>query len=274
MEVNKERKYVKDKAAIISAMLKKLDRARIDESKDYKVRVEAEAKSIRERLEAANLPFTALIDKHKEERAAILAKEKAIEESKALAAQILIDHDSAIMEEKVRKFEKAEAEKLAKELVETDRLQAAEAARIKAEEDAQEAIDKAEREKQAAIEREQRASLQAEENERLRIAAVESERVAKIHAEEMRVEAEKQSKINTEKAAETARIVEVMRQEDEKEAERVAQEIRDSDKRHIGNVRRAAKEALMMYADLTENEAKLVVLAISKKLIASITINY
>ncbi len=167
------------------------------------------------------------------------------------------------MEEKVRKFEKAEAEKMAKELVEADRLQAAETARIKAEEDAQEAIDKAEREKQAA-------ELQAEEYEWAKLEAEKAERLANSR----RIHAEQQAKVDAEKAAETALAREIKRQEDEKEAERVAQEIRDSDKRHIGNVRRAAKEALMIHAKLTEEQAKKVVLAIHKKAIPSITINY
>ena len=107
MEDREQRKFVKDKASLVSGILKKLDRARIDESKSYKVKVEKEALDIKERLEIINLPFTALIDAHKAERAAILAEEKAIREAKELAIQIEIDHEDAIQYNKVHAFEKA-----------------------------------------------------------------------------------------------------------------------------------------------------------------------
>lgn len=129
MENKPERKYVKDKAALISGMLKKLDRARIDEAKSYKVKVETEADSIKQRLEAANLPFTALIDDHKKKRAEELAEEKRIEDLKALAIQIEQDHETAIMEGKVRAIEKkeAEAERVARdEAIKKEALEGAE----------------------------------------------------------------------------------------------------------------------------------------------------
>jgi len=92
MENAKERKFVKDKAHDIQQLLKKIDRKRIDESKEYKVKVEAEAALITERLQAANAPFQFLIDQHKAERAKILAEEKAIREAEELAVQIQVDH--------------------------------------------------------------------------------------------------------------------------------------------------------------------------------------
>ena len=51
MNEKEQRKYVKDSASVINDMLKKLDRARIDKSKEYKAKVEAEAKSIREQTQ-------------------------------------------------------------------------------------------------------------------------------------------------------------------------------------------------------------------------------
>ena len=110
MDNKDERKYVKDKAALISVLLKKLNRARIDESFRYKTLVESEASSIKERLEGANKPFTLLIDEHKEKRAKELAIEKALQDAKDLAYQLPIDHESAIMEDKVRTLEIQEAE--------------------------------------------------------------------------------------------------------------------------------------------------------------------
>lgn len=110
MNDKEQRKYVKDSAVLINDLLKKLDRARIDKTKAYKTSVEAEAKDIRERLEAANLPFSMLIDAHKHERAQILAAEKKQAEAMALALQIEADHEHAILMDKVEMIEKAQRE--------------------------------------------------------------------------------------------------------------------------------------------------------------------
>jgi hypothetical protein len=110
MSVLDERKYCKEQAQLINDLLKKLDRARIDKSKAYKLSVEAEAKAIRERLETANLPFTMLIDAYKHERAQILAAEKAKAEAAALSLQIEADHENALLMDKVQTIEAAERE--------------------------------------------------------------------------------------------------------------------------------------------------------------------
>jgi hypothetical protein len=106
-----QRKYVKHAAQFINDTLKKLDRARIDMAKNHKISIEAEAKTVRERLEAANLPFTMLIDAHKHERAEILAKEKAEVEAAALVIQIEADHEHAILMDKVQLVEALERER-------------------------------------------------------------------------------------------------------------------------------------------------------------------
>ena len=54
MNSAKERKKVKDSAQLINDILKRVDRARIDHSKDYKAKVEAEATMIVNRLTVAN----------------------------------------------------------------------------------------------------------------------------------------------------------------------------------------------------------------------------
>jgi hypothetical protein len=126
MNVPEERKYVKDNAALINDLLKNLDRARIDKSKAYKASVEAEAKGIRERLEAANQPFTMLIDAHKHERAEILAAQKAKDDAKALALQVEADHEHALLIDKVMIAEIAVCEQ---ECIETEACIASDAAR-------------------------------------------------------------------------------------------------------------------------------------------------
>lgn len=97
MEEKEQRKYVKDSAALINGMLKTLERARIDKAKKYKASVEAEAKHIRERLQAANEPFTALIDAHTAERKRILDAEKAKQAAIELAKQIEADHEIGLL---------------------------------------------------------------------------------------------------------------------------------------------------------------------------------
>ena len=106
-----ERKYVKDMAAEINGLMKKLDRARIDKSKEYKSKVEKEAEAIRLRLEAANLPFTLLIDEHNKKRAAILAKEKAAREAAELKEQIEKDHEFALLVDTQMVSERLQREK-------------------------------------------------------------------------------------------------------------------------------------------------------------------
>lgn len=162
MDNKDERKYVKDKAVDINNLLKKLDRARIDKSKEYKQSVELEAKSIKERLEKANEPFTLLIDEYKEKRAKILAEEKAEQEAKEAFIQLQADHELALLmnnefdrnyEQMIAEREKAERERLAD--IEQQKEAAAEQARqneIARHEAArkQEADDKAKRESDIA----------------------------------------------------------------------------------------------------------------------------
>jgi hypothetical protein len=109
MDQPEQRKFVKEQAAHIIGVLKKLDRVRIDKSRDYKVQVEAEAGLIKARLEGANKPFTDLIDEYKIVRENELAKQKAREAAKQLAIQIPIDHDDGLLMNKMFDFEKAEA---------------------------------------------------------------------------------------------------------------------------------------------------------------------
>jgi hypothetical protein len=109
MDQPDQRKFVKEQAAHIFGVLKKLDRVRIDKSRDYKVMVEAEAGLIKARLEGANKPFTDLIDEYKIVREKELAKQKAREAEKQLAIQIPIDHADGLLMNKMFDFEKAEA---------------------------------------------------------------------------------------------------------------------------------------------------------------------
>jgi hypothetical protein len=149
-----QRKFVKDQATFIKDLLKKLDRKRIDLSKNYKASVEAEAKSIREKLEFANSPFTKLIDEWNEQRAKELAEQKRIQELKELAEQKERDHEEALILNKLWDLESADRER------------------------------KREEERQAQIKREQEIAEQAAKQ-----ALIDAENARK--AEEQRIENER-----------------------------------------------------------------------------------
>jgi hypothetical protein len=280
MDDKKERKYVKDNAALISNMLKKLDRARIDKARDHKTSIEAEAADIKGRLELANLPFSKLIDEHKEKRAAILAEEKAKAEAEELLLQIGYDHDQALMMDKIRTIEAAEQEqeRLANEKRIAD--EAAEHARIEAEKNAQAELDRIEQDRQGAIRREQEAKAQAQQAELDRIAAEEraaGQEQARINAEarakeDAKAEAER-AEVRRKESEEQARQQEIQRQKDEQARIQQEQEKREANKRHVGAVRKAAKESLMA-TGLDEAAAKRVVMAIHNGSIASVEIKY
>lgn len=273
MESKPERKYVKDKAALIAGMLKTLDRARIDESKNYKVLVEAEAASIKERLEEANKPFTALIDEHKEKRAKELARIKAFEDAKALADKVESDHDAAIMEYKVRAFEDAAQQQLEKEQLEAQKAEDARLAKASAEMAAQELINRAEKEKQEAEEAKVKAKLAAEESERLRIEAVEQQKIDAQLAEERRIEAEKQAKVAADIAAESARLAEVARQKQEDVAALAEKKKREANKKHKGLINRGILDVLVENG-ISQEDAKTFVTLAAKLKLPNLTINY
>ena len=167
-----------------------------------------------------------------------------------------------------------QAEKDAAELAELRRAQAEKA--IKDREQA--AADNARKEA------EQKAAAEAAKIEADRLAAVYAQEAAEERerqAEGKRRAAELKAKQDTIEAAELAekqRAAAVQAEKDRQEAEkqREAAELakREANKRHIGAVRKAAKEALMNIDGMTEEIAKQTVLAISNGLIPAVKINY
>lgn len=156
MSDKEQRKFVKDQASFVNDLLKKLDRKRIDLSKQYKAQVEAEAKEIKIRLEKANSPFTALIDEWNAERKRILDEEKRIQAEKDLAEQIERDHEEALQLNRLWDLEAKERE------LQREKERQAQIEREKeiAEQAAKQALIDAENARQA--------QLQAEENARLK----------------------------------------------------------------------------------------------------------
>lgn len=159
-----ERKYVKGMASEINGILKKLDRARIDKSKEYKQKVESEALAIKTRLDKANEPFTILINEYAAKRADILAKEKAARDAIELMQQIAQDHEFAILLD-----DKFESETLQREQEKFDheeklKAEAVENARIQFEKDAE--ANRVDIERKAEAERQNAEKLAADTNHR------------------------------------------------------------------------------------------------------------
>lgn len=272
MENAKERKYVKDKADGINQLLKKVERKRIDASKEYKIKVEAEAADIIERLQIANLPFTLLIDEYKEERKRILDAEKAEREAIELEVKIEADHEFALLMNDKFDNDKilAEQERIKHE----DKLKeegAIEARRI-TEEIALENERRIEQEKKDAISRELLAKEQQAQAERDLAAAQEREKLAAIAAEEQRkkdaINAENKRLADIEKATQN----EIKRQADEKEKQRLAQVKIEPNKKHVGLIRSKIKENLMSSCDINNELATKIVKELLK--IEHVTINY
>lgn len=274
MDNKEERKYVKDNAALITGLLKKLDRARIDKSRDYKNSVEAEAADIKHRLEEANKPFTLLIDEHKEKRAKILADKKAIEDAKALAIQIEQDHEQAVMEYKIFVIEQAERER--EQAEREDRI--AQEARERAEREAAQAVEQARMDKLAAEQAARDSEERAKINEQARLESIrqaeESARLAAIKAKEDTKQAAIDAEIKAKRDAEEAVKREQERVERERLAKQQEQERRERNTKHKGQINRAAVEAIMACSDVTKKQAQDIVKGIVKSEIPAVSISY
>ena len=108
-----ERRFVKKSAETINKLLKVVDRARIDKSRDFKNQVEKEAEAIKYRLEEANKPYTLLIDAHKKERDAILAEENRLKEEEKIkeeaAAKAVEEHKLMLERQEQRRINEENA---------------------------------------------------------------------------------------------------------------------------------------------------------------------
>ena len=257
-----ERKYVKGMASEISDMLKKLDRARIDKSKDYKRQVESEALAIKSRLEKANEPFTLLIDEYAAKRANILAKEKAARDAIELNQKIKQDHEFALLLDAKFEAEALQREKDRLEYEEKLKAEAVEDARLQIEADAD----------HARIEIEAKARAESDEAERKandeRLAADKRElelRLANERAEREKLEAEQRAeRVEANAKAEVERKAEFERQQAAS---------READKKHHAKINSEALDDFVT-AGLSKRAAKIAVTALASKSIRHSRINY
>ncbi|MFT6910432.1 MAG: hypothetical protein ACJAS1_007161 [Oleiphilaceae bacterium] len=298
----KERKKVKDSAQLISDILKRVDRARIDHSKDYKAKVEAEATMIVNRLTVANKPLTDLTDAYTAKRKQILDAEKARQETIDLSFSKLIDsameaigQTSSVIEgiiddvacydfnpevfqertdeavkkhaELMGKLQHMLAAQVASEELEARRAEVEEKERLQAEADQRAIRIKRENEiaEQATIEADARHAAQLVESaERARLATVEREKRMAID----KLESEAEAKRQAEQAAKLER--------DKIAAEQAAEQARkaklESNKKHAGIVLAEIKEHIMLASGLNNDTATKVVRSLLKY--ERVTINY
>ncbi len=110
-----ERKLVKDSAADIGGIIKKLEAARISITKANAAAVNKEHASILERLKIANAPFRTLIDDYTAERKKVLDAEKARKQAILVAEQLNLDHEMALLMNKTYAYDKEQELKADKE---------------------------------------------------------------------------------------------------------------------------------------------------------------
>lgn len=200
-----ERKLVKESAADINNMIKELKATRIKITKANTAAVNKEHDAILVRLEAANLPFTSLIDAYNIERKKILDAEKA---------------NKAAIEAKIKYESDHEMGLLLNKTFEHDREQ-----ELKAQ---------AEIEKARAVEREEYAAQQVKLAEELQAERLRQEEKNNIDAENARL----------------------------------------ANKKHLAFINNEVLCSLMEECDLTQEQAKAVVIATAKSKIKHTQINY
>ena len=262
MNEPEQRKYVKEKADGINQLIKAVDRARIDKSKEYKVSVEKEATDITERLQIANLPFTLLIDEHKAERKKILDAEKAEAEAIELAVKLEGDHEFALLMNSQFDNDKLQLER--------DRIEYEKELKAQAVKEASEQLEK---EKQEIIEREKSAKAAQAQAELDKEAAQKREKLAAEQAIEQR----KQDAINAEnsrlQAVEDERLAGIERERVALQKQLQEKAIREADVQNQARVNNAIL-VVLMENNINIKDAKLMIALAAKNRLPQLTINY
>lgn len=229
--------------------------------------VDASRKFMRDQLDLLKVEVRKPLTDWEDSEKLRLEEEKAKLEAELLAKQIESDHEIGILMN--NEFDRVAAEKIEEEKRLQEERDAAEArlTELKAE---QEKVAREEREKHIA----QEAAAKAEQEKNEAEALAKQAEQDKIHAQERAKIIEEQSKERAEMAAKEAVEREELHRKRIEEEKRIKQQKLEANKVHVGKIRKAAKESLMLECKLTEAQAKSVVLAINKKAIANVSINY
>ncbi len=236
------------------------------EYKEIPKRIDANRKKTKDFLTELQAEIRKPLTDWENEQARIAEQKRLDEEAEKLKAQIEADHEIAILLNE--KFDRDLADKIAQEYqLEVERKAKLEADRIERENQIRiEAAENAEREKLQAIERAKQAEIYR----------AEAEKSAKFEAEQAeirRIEAVKQAELDAQLAAEQARADEVAKQQEIKAEAEAEQKKKEANIKHVSMIRRQAKESIMAIG-FSEEEAKKLVLSISKGLIANCAIKY
>lgn len=276
-DVSTDEGYAKSKRVALDAgkVLTKLEKVRKDKKAFFIEggnQVDIQAKAIKSQLEEFQLQHKEAykaVDQAKKDRekARKDALESRVEYMRTLAESMADSHSSEIQcamqamndEECLDFFEFTES---------------ALKARNKARAELGELFVKRQKAEQDAIELEKLRKAAEEQaikdrEEAIRKEASEAADRARVDAENRAIKAEQDAKNAIEAAARKA----------EQEASAVAAEAakREADREHVGNVRRSAKEAIMginITENISEYQAKAIILAINNGLIPNVTINY
>lgn len=267
----KEIASVAYKVAQSKTYLVSLGKGLTKEWKEKAKKVDEQIRYITEKLDSLKDKVRQPLTEWEEEQERI-KKEEA--ERIELEKQYQLDWDSAIADNMLfdaQKKAKEDAEKLAKERAEFEKLKAelqAEKDRIAKEEEKKKAeIERIEREKRIAEEAKKQAEKDAAERiEKERIAA-EKKRLADIKAAELKAEAEKQA------------IIKAQLEKERIEAERIAKqkaedEKRRADEEYRNHIRQETIDSLIGNAGITQQLASIIFMLIATNKIAHVKLEY
>ncbi|HAH0812961.1 TPA: cell envelope biogenesis protein TolA [Escherichia coli] len=276
------------KVAQTKTYLDGLGKDLVAELKEIPKLIDANRKTVRDRLDELKAKARQPLTDYEEEQARIKAEEEARAATEALAKQIESDHEIAILMDREfdrqREEARLKAEQEKREHEERLKREAEEKARAEAEAKAKAEIEAAARreaEAKAAAERAERERIEAEQRaQRERIEAEQrAQREAKEAAE--RAEREKQAAIEAERRKAQEEAERIRREVEAKEQARIAEEkrIKDEEERRAKDKAHRKEVNNKILADLinvgaSEDVAKNIITAIVKGEVFATKITY
>ena len=269
MSTGASRKRTASLANKVSKLKVNLDGMGKDLVSDWKTQAKAvdiNRKIMRDSLDELKVVARKPLTDWEAEQATIEAARLANEAAEKLALEIAADEELAgfMNAEHDRKVQEAINLKIWNDEQDAKEEAARQEAKVKleAEKIAKAAIDKIEADKQKAIQAEIDAKAKADQAERDKLAEQEARKLEAKEAEKARLAAIDTAKKQREQAVENARLAEKKRQDDEVaqiESDRIA---REKNRKNVGEVRKRVKEQLMNFAEIDEETARRVVLAV------------
>jgi colicin import membrane protein len=276
LSTSKGRKRV----ASLSAQVSSSKTGVINTGKKYLKELKAAPQIVQDEMNEFIVKMGALRDERRKplsdweaEQVKIAADELAAQKAEEAAIKKENDQEFALlMNDKFDSDAREEARQLEERVQE-------EAFRLKTEKEEQARADEQFRinQEKARVEREDRirkeAAEKAEADKEAAISRQKAAEEATELVEKRRVEQEAQAKLDIAAAAEQSRLDQIAEQEAKEAQAQADLKKLEANKQHVGKIRKAAKESLMSLG-LPEALAKTVVLAISKKQIDHVHINY